>query len=73
MTSRIRISLAAVRPRRPAGLQRLLVWLRDAMDRARQRRRLAELDDRLLRDIGLTRADVREETRKPSWRGVPRP
>lgn len=36
--------------------------------RAGQRRRLAELDDRMLRDIGLTRADVRMELEKPFWR-----
>jgi uncharacterized protein YjiS (DUF1127 family) len=32
------------------------IWL--PMERRRQRRALAELDDRLLRDIGLTRADA---------------
>jgi len=37
-------------------------------DRSRQRRRLAELSDYMLRDIGLTRADVAGETRKPFWR-----
>lgn len=33
-----------------------------------ERRDLAELDDRLLRDIGLTPADVRLECAKPWWR-----
>jgi uncharacterized protein YjiS (DUF1127 family) len=37
-------------------------------ERARQRRHLAGLDDHMLRDIGLTRADVAAETRKPFWR-----
>jgi uncharacterized protein YjiS (DUF1127 family) len=36
-------------------------------DRARQRRRLSELDDRMLKDIGLTRADVHREVEKPFW------
>jgi uncharacterized protein YjiS (DUF1127 family) len=36
-------------------------------ERARQRRRLAELDDRMLKDIGLTRADVSREVEKPFW------
>jgi uncharacterized protein YjiS (DUF1127 family) len=36
--------------------------------RARQRRHLAELSDYMLRDLGLTRADVFRETRKPFWR-----
>ena len=41
----------------------LMVWL----DRARQRRHLAELDDRLLRDIGISRADVDHEASRPFW------
>jgi uncharacterized protein YjiS (DUF1127 family) len=32
------------------------------------RRELAALSDRCLRDIGLTRYDVRTEVRKPFWR-----
>jgi uncharacterized protein YjiS (DUF1127 family) len=36
-------------------------------DRARQRRCLARLDDRLLRDIGIDRADALREIRKPFW------
>jgi uncharacterized protein YjiS (DUF1127 family) len=42
----------------------LLLW----QGRARQRAHLAALDDRLLRDIGLTRADVERELLKPFWR-----
>jgi uncharacterized protein YjiS (DUF1127 family) len=38
-------------------------------ERARQRRALLGLDDRMLKDIGLTRADVDGECRKPFWRG----
>jgi len=37
-------------------------------ERSRQRHALAELNDHLLRDIGLTRDDIRMEFRKPSWR-----
>ena len=36
-------------------------------ERARQRRRLLELDDRLLRDVGISRADVMRETAKSFW------
>jgi uncharacterized protein YjiS (DUF1127 family) len=34
----------------------------------RQRNHLAELDDRMLRDIGLSRGDVQIEIEKPFWR-----
>ncbi len=44
--------------------QTLNMWY----DRARQRRHLAMLDDRLLRDIGVDRATVMEEVSKPFWR-----
>ncbi len=33
----------------------------------RQRRSLAELDDHLLRDIGLTRDEARRESERPAW------
>ncbi|WP_119460443.1 DUF1127 domain-containing protein [Rhodospirillaceae bacterium SYSU D60014] len=42
----------------------LLSW----MEIARQRRFLQMLDDRLLQDVGLSRADVEAETSKPFWR-----
>jgi len=42
-------------------------WLRRAAERAAGRRALARLDDRLLRDIGLTRADADAEAGKPFW------
>jgi len=42
---------------------RVFGWL----DQARQRRHLGELDDRLLRDIGLSRAEVEQEVSRPFW------
>jgi len=39
-------------------------WRRRSRDRAQ----LAMLDDRMLRDIGITRADVWRECNKPFWR-----
>lgn len=41
-----------------------LTWL----ERAQQRRRLRELGDHMLRDIGVTRADACAEADKPFWR-----
>ena len=37
------------------------------MQRSQQRRQLRELDDRALRDIGLSRAEVNAEADKPFW------
>ncbi|HEX7967010.1 MAG TPA: DUF1127 domain-containing protein [Stellaceae bacterium] len=37
-------------------------------DRARDRRLLASLDDRLLADMGMTRFDAAHECAKPFWR-----
>ena len=54
------------RPRRgllSAALQALLAW----QDRAFERAALRSLDDRQLRDVGLTRADILAELAKPIW------
>ena len=45
-----------------------VAFLMVLQDRARHRRHLRELDDRLLRDVGLSRADVEHEATKPLWR-----
>ena len=42
----------------------LMAW----QERARERRLLATLSDRLLDDMGITPADVLRETDKPYWR-----
>lgn len=44
-------------------IDHLLEW----QDRARQRLHLQSLDDRMLSDMGLSRADVEHEVRKPFW------
>lgn len=44
-------------------LRLLLVW----QDRERQRHHLRGLDDRLLKDMGLSHADVAHEAAKPFW------
>jgi uncharacterized protein YjiS (DUF1127 family) len=62
-----------LRPGRSAGfaagllagaIDRLLLW----QERARDRRALAGLDNHMLRDIGLSRADLEAEVVKPFWR-----
>jgi uncharacterized protein YjiS (DUF1127 family) len=49
-----------------AGTARVAAWLRHR----RERRLLAGLDDHLLRDLGLTRADVAREYDRPFWEAV---
>ena len=41
--------------------------LREWLHRSRTRADILELDDHLLRDIGLTRLDVEAESRKHFW------
>ncbi|HXQ41742.1 MAG TPA: DUF1127 domain-containing protein [Candidatus Udaeobacter sp.] len=45
-------------------LDRFLTWQR----RHKDRMHLLSLDDRMLRDIGVSLADVDRETSKPFWR-----
>jgi uncharacterized protein YjiS (DUF1127 family) len=53
------ISLEAAR----RALRTLLTW----QERDRQRHALAQLDARMLKDIGLSRAEVALELHKPFW------
>ena len=49
---------------------RLHTWgsaIRTWFERGRQRRALAELDDRLLRDIGVTFEQAKREAARPFW------
>ena len=46
-----------------AAAGKLVQW----QDRIVQRRRLSELDDRMLADIGVTRIDAGHESSKPFW------
>jgi uncharacterized protein YjiS (DUF1127 family) len=63
----LRPSAARPRPRRKAAgfLGRLLAALAEADRIHRERHYLATMDDHLLRDIGVTRADVEAELRRP--------
>ena len=49
-------------------LAAIVKFVTGSVDRWRQRTRLAELDDRTLRDMGITRGDVYREIQKPFWR-----
>ncbi len=67
-------TLAGIRPIRPGVLSSWQAWLTGAVDllltwqeRARQRRQLQTLNDHMLRDIGLGRADVEAEASKRFW------
>jgi uncharacterized protein YjiS (DUF1127 family) len=70
--SRMSVSKNAVwtpgitRPRLSIGglVDQILAW----QERARQRHMLGTFDERQLRDVGLTRADVVRESEKPFWR-----
>ncbi len=48
----------------PALWETLLTW----QERASQRRHLASLEDRMLKDMGISRADAEREASKPFWR-----
>ncbi len=56
-------SAPAARPARPSLWQRVLTWRQVT----RERRRLLELDDRTLADIGLTRDEAHREAARPFW------
>ena len=61
---RLRQGLASA----PMPLLKLLARLIVVTRRQRQRYDLATLDDRMLRDMGISRLDVDREANKPFWR-----
>ena len=71
MAIRSTLSFAPLARTAPASrAQRLSVW---AMFRALQtRRQLAEMDDRMLRDIGISRVDALQEADRLPWDLTPR-
>jgi uncharacterized protein YjiS (DUF1127 family) len=65
----LRPTRAATQPsRRNSVVQRVMGLLRRWRERAHSRRRLYELDDHILRDIGLTRDALLREATRPFWR-----
>ena len=59
-----RLQFGSPQPARGSILSRLAA----ALERQRQRDLLATLDDRALRDIGLSREEAQVEASKPFWR-----
>ena len=51
-----------------ASLSRISVMLHEWHRRHRDRAELATLDERMLRDIGVTHGDIWREINKPFWR-----
>lgn len=56
------------RPTQASLLLRVVETLFTWRERARSRRMLAGLDDRMLRDIGISSGTALEEADKPFWR-----
>ena len=55
------------RPRAQSGFSLAVLWA--WYQRYLQRQELRDLDDRLLADIGVSRAEAEQESRKPFWMG----
>jgi len=69
------IFLSSTKQARRVVPLRLLAWMFQSFGAARSRRALSLLDDRLLRDIGVSRAEAATEASRPlldappHWRG----
>lgn len=59
--------LAEPRPAAQRRLTRAVSWLERVFGTARERRRLMALDERTLKDIGLSRADADGEWSRHFW------
>jgi uncharacterized protein YjiS (DUF1127 family) len=60
---------ATPQERRPFGpVMGFAAYVFRIVSRRQQRRDLRELDDRQLYDVGITRAQVERESRKPFWK-----
>ena len=64
---RLRDSFAGAAQGLAGGALRLVELLFEWRERARQREALGKLSDRMLRDIGISRASAEREAGKPFW------
>lgn len=60
-------SVAFARLLPTVGMEALWAQLKRWNELARQRRQLAMLDGVALKDLGLSRADVQQESERPFW------
>ena len=61
-----RLTQAPARPEK-TRLEKIIATFVTWQNRNTQRRHLHSIDDRLLADMGITRADAEHESRKPFW------
>ncbi len=66
----VSLRLAPSRRRRPVSVA-VWTWLKTAGQARRTRRQLAEMDDRMLSDIGLSRSHAQTEAARPAWDCAP--
>jgi uncharacterized protein YjiS (DUF1127 family) len=64
------VSTSLAKSRHPRGFSlsywiTLTIW---CCERRQQREALLELDDRMLADVGITKSQAVEETKKPFWK-----
>lgn len=63
-------SICAAQDQSPGLALRLTAvaaWIKQAWSVQRQRKALTKMDDRMLADIGLTRAQAYQEASRPFW------
>ncbi len=68
MCKRLRPASADPGPVVAGALRRTLAALLTWQRRSAERRRLAAMDERERRDIGLTKIEISREAGKPAWR-----
>ena len=55
-------------PRTRFSQKTLFIQVKLWMARSQQRKQLARLDEKMLKDIGITRVEVLAEVKKPFWK-----